>query len=218
MYLTYCKQDCIYYVFDMKVSSYSLYATIILYTKYYMKHTLFLFITQLFIVVTVGTLVVHVSSGQKTYAHTGQIKVLIPSVSVQETLIPSIPVATITSSVHSMHPVVASALEPVSDTSIYTLLNSYRESKGIAELHENSLLVASSLAKAQDMVASNYFAHTSPSGVSWYTFVIHAGYHYSATAENLAIGFSNPEFLCRHGKILLCIMRICSIQFIRTWG
>lgn len=69
--------------------------------------------------------------------------------------------------------------------------NAARTTAGLPALHESALLDAAAQAKANDMVANNYFAHTSPAGVTpWYWFV-NAGYSFSAAGENLAVDFSD---------------------------
>ena len=47
--------------------------------------------------------------------------------------------------------------------------------------------------KANDMVANNYFAHTSPSGLTpWYWFE-QVGYGFTYAGENLAVNFSDSQ-------------------------
>jgi len=45
------------------------------------------------------------------------------------------------------------------------------------------------MAKAQDMFAKNYWAHTAPDGTTGWSFISAAGYNYTAAGENLAKGF-----------------------------
>lgn len=71
--------------------------------------------------------------------------------------------------------------------------NAARTLNGVAPLHENALLDAAALAKANDMVKNDYFAHTSPSGITpWYWFV-GAGYDFTAAGENLAVDFTDSS-------------------------
>lgn len=55
----------------------------------------------------------------------------------------------------------------------------------------NSQLAAAAQAKATDMVARDYWSHTTPDGKQPWSFVSDAGYHYVAIGENLAYGFSS---------------------------
>ncbi len=53
----------------------------------------------------------------------------------------------------------------------------------------NEKLVAAARAKAQDMAAQGYFAHTSPVGVTPWHWLNQAGYSYVQAGENLAVNF-----------------------------
>lgn len=69
--------------------------------------------------------------------------------------------------------------------------NANRVSNGLSVLTVNPLLQAAAEEKADDMVKNNYFAHTSPTGVTpWYWFV-NVGYNFSYAGENLAVNFSD---------------------------
>jgi hypothetical protein len=71
--------------------------------------------------------------------------------------------------------------------------NEARVAAGLSSLRENPLLDVAAQDKANDMVANNYFAHTSPAGLSpWYWFG-KAGYDFSAAGENLAVNFSDSS-------------------------
>ncbi len=71
--------------------------------------------------------------------------------------------------------------------------NAARAANNLYVLRENYLLDAAAQAKANDMVANNYFAHTSPSGVTpWYWFE-KVGYNFLAAGENLAVNFSDSQ-------------------------
>ena len=77
----------------------------------------------------------------------------------------------------------------ISAQTLVELTNLSRASAGLASLSVNSKLVSSAQAKAADMLEHDYFAHTSPQGLSpWYWFA-QAGYDYSYAGENLAIDF-----------------------------
>jgi hypothetical protein len=69
--------------------------------------------------------------------------------------------------------------------------NQARAANGLGALAINSALNNSAQAKAQHMIANNYWAHTAPDGTEpWYFFTL-AGYDYAAAGENLAYGFDN---------------------------
>jgi len=60
-------------------------------------------------------------------------------------------------------------------------------------LAESAKLNQAAQLKAENMVANNYFNHTSPSGISpWYWFT-KVGYNYKYAGENLAIGFFDSQ-------------------------
>ena len=71
--------------------------------------------------------------------------------------------------------------------------NQSRSANGLPGLQEDPLLDAAAQAKANDMVANNYFAHTSPAGLTpWYWFA-QVGYNFDYAGENLAVNFSDSE-------------------------
>jgi len=71
--------------------------------------------------------------------------------------------------------------------------NVFREFLGIGDLKESSVLDQAASQKLQDMVNEQYFAHTSPSGISpWYWFDA-SNYNYVYAGENLAIGFLTAQ-------------------------
>jgi hypothetical protein len=71
--------------------------------------------------------------------------------------------------------------------------NHERVAANLAPLAENPLLTAAAQAKANDMAAKGYFAHTSPEGITpWYWFK-QMGYNYVYAGENLAVNFSDSE-------------------------
>jgi len=71
--------------------------------------------------------------------------------------------------------------------------NENRTANGLSALRESPLLDAAAQEKANDMVANDYFAHTSPSGLTpWYWF-LNVGYDFSSAGENLAVNFSDSQ-------------------------
>ena len=83
----------------------------------------------------------------------------------------------------------------LSTQEIIALLNHDRSQKGLEALTLDPVLNLAALAKAQDMIHKNYFAHVSPEGVApWYWFKA-LGYQYTYAGENLAAGFTDPADL-----------------------
>jgi len=81
-----------------------------------------------------------------------------------------------------------------SDT-LVSMTNSARAHEGLGSLTVNSQLSSAAMAKAQDMLANQYFSHTSPSGKTPWDFIKDAGYSYSYAGENLAIGYTDASEL-----------------------
>jgi uncharacterized protein YkwD len=57
----------------------------------------------------------------------------------------------------------------------------------------NDQLSSAAQAKANDMVAKDYWSHTTPSGQEPWAFVKKSGYTYFAAGENLAYGFNDAD-------------------------
>lgn len=71
--------------------------------------------------------------------------------------------------------------------------NQERIKAGLPELSINVKLEASSLDKAEDMVAQGYWAHTSPSGEQFFDLINEQRYDFAFAGENLARDFGTPE-------------------------
>lgn len=83
-----------------------------------------------------------------------------------------------------------------SDYSAAALLsdtNTNRSSAGETALSLDPELTAAAQAKANDMVATNYWAHTSPTGKTPWDFIAATGYQYQSAGENLAYGFTDAS-------------------------
>jgi hypothetical protein len=76
---------------------------------------------------------------------------------------------------------------------IIDLVNKSRIENGVTALAENQSLDNAAQDKLGDMLKNNYFAHTSPSGVTPWFWVEKNGYDYKYAGENLALGFSSLE-------------------------
>ncbi len=76
---------------------------------------------------------------------------------------------------------------------IISLTNQTRINLGLPELKNSSVLNIAASNKAQDMLLNQYFAHTSPTGLSPWDFIKKAGYSYMYAGENLAVHFVSAE-------------------------
>lgn len=77
---------------------------------------------------------------------------------------------------------------------IIILTNSERIKMGLPALSFNATLSLIAEAKAKDMIARQYFAHVSPSGVDVSGLAVEYGYLYKNIGENLALGdFENSQ-------------------------
>lgn len=81
----------------------------------------------------------------------------------------------------------------MSHTELAAATNNYRQQNGLAPLAINNKLNSGAQAKANDMVAKNYWSHTAPDGTEPWAFFTAAGYSYSRAGENLAYGFSTSQ-------------------------
>lgn len=70
------------------------------------------------------------------------------------------------------------------------LANMDRASNGEPSLIRNSTLDAAAKLKADDMASLQYFAHTSPQGITPWHWFNKAGYYFTYAGENLAIDFT----------------------------
>jgi uncharacterized protein YkwD len=75
--------------------------------------------------------------------------------------------------------------------SIVTLANQDRNTVGLSALSVSPTLQAAARLKVQDMVTENYFAHTSPQGVTPWHWFKEAGYSFVYAGENLAVNFAD---------------------------
>lgn len=83
------------------------------------------------------------------------------------------------------------SLAAVVSAALVDLTNGDRGANNLGRLAISSTLTAAAQAKAADMAANGYFAHTSPDGKnSWHWFK-QAGYTFLYAGENLAVDFSD---------------------------
>lgn len=81
----------------------------------------------------------------------------------------------------------------ITKASLENFANQTRKAMGLPALLKNSKLDYAAQMKAENMIANNYFAHTSPSGITPWFWFSKAGYDYKHAGENLAIGFYESE-------------------------
>jgi len=76
---------------------------------------------------------------------------------------------------------------------VINLVNQEREFRKLEILKENRQLFEAAREKSEDMINNNYFAHTSPGGLTPWHWIEKSGYDYIYAGENLAINFSSAE-------------------------
>jgi len=89
----------------------------------------------------------------------------------------------------SAHGVLAYATN-MSVSDLLSATNQQRESNGVGDLNLNGQLDNAAQAKANDMVARDYWSHNTPDGSPPWVFITNAGYNYQSAGENLAYGFT----------------------------
>lgn len=94
------------------------------------------------------------------------------------------PVALPSSSLYS------SAITP---QNIIDLTNQTRTNLNLSTLVASDKLTQAATAKAEDMVANQYFAHVSPTGLTPWSWMVKADYKYKYAGENLAVHFTSAE-------------------------
>ncbi len=81
----------------------------------------------------------------------------------------------------------------VNSADLLTDTNHVRQSQGSQTLALNTELSQAAQAKANDMVARNYWSHLTPDGKTPWSFIDKTGYTYQKAGENLAFGFGNTN-------------------------
>jgi hypothetical protein len=76
---------------------------------------------------------------------------------------------------------------------VIDLVNKARIGQGLLALPENETLDKIAQNKLEDMIKNNYFAHTSPKGVTPWSWYEKESYDYKYAGENLAINFLTAE-------------------------
>lgn len=79
----------------------------------------------------------------------------------------------------------------ISPDEIIRLTNVKRAENGLSPLTYNATLSQAALAKGNDMINKNYWAHVAPDGTQPWAFFLNAGYKYKYAGENLARDFND---------------------------
>ncbi len=93
----------------------------------------------------------------------------------------------------ALGPATISEAASITSETIINLTNQSRIENSLPELTSNGLLAKAAQAKANDMLARQYFAHNTPDGATPWSFIKAAGYSYTTAGENLAIDFTEAE-------------------------
>src|SRR5690554_2458889 len=81
----------------------------------------------------------------------------------------------------------------ISAGDVLTDTNTERAKSSLPALQLNEALSDAAFAKAQDMFTNNYWAHTSPTGVTPWKWLGDSGYNYDVAGENLAKNFPTAQ-------------------------
>jgi uncharacterized protein YkwD len=93
----------------------------------------------------------------------------------------------------SGHMQVLGRVSSISASDLLTDTNVARAQSSLPNLKINDKLDNAAFAKAQDMFANNYWAHTSPTGVTPWKWLGDAGYNYDVAGENLAKNYPTAQ-------------------------
>lgn len=96
------------------------------------------------------------------------------------------------SSVGYVKPDVLGYAANISPDEVVRLTNERRVAAGLSPVVLNPTLSTAAQAKANDMIARDYWAHVAPDGTEPWKFFKDVGYRYKYAGENLARDFSNP--------------------------
>jgi uncharacterized protein YkwD len=108
-------------------------------------------------------------------------------------LLISVKIATI--AVLTFGPVLPALSSAITSSSVVSLTNQSRSANNLSALTVNGKLAAAAQAKANDMMAKQYFSHVSPDNKQPWDFISAQGYSYQGAGENLGVGFFQAEGL-----------------------
>lgn len=81
----------------------------------------------------------------------------------------------------------------ITNKQLLSSTNAQRKINNEPVLELNKQLSAAAQKKANDMVAENYWSHSSPDGTAPWKFIKKSGYDYQKAGENLAYGFTDAD-------------------------
>jgi len=81
----------------------------------------------------------------------------------------------------------------ITSANITRLMNEARADANVDPLASNSLLASAAMAKGEDMIVRQYFAHDTPDGKRPWQWIDRTQYDYVYAGENLAMGFITAE-------------------------
>lgn len=87
----------------------------------------------------------------------------------------------------------AALASEITPEKVVELINQDRSADSVPALTVNDNLTRAAEAKADDMAREEYFAHTSPKGLTPWYWIEKNGYMYRYAGENLAIRFTDAE-------------------------
>jgi len=93
----------------------------------------------------------------------------------------------------TLGPIDTAQSSAITAENIISLTNASRTQNGLGTLSSNEKLRIAAQAKANDMLANQYFAHNSPDGRTPWDFIKASGYSYMLAGENLAVDFVEAE-------------------------
>jgi uncharacterized protein YkwD len=82
--------------------------------------------------------------------------------------------------------------DELASRNVIRVVNEERQRHGLSALKENQLLSVAALKHIEDMRDGNYFAHVSPTLISYADFISQAGYGFLYAGENIAA--ASPEW------------------------
>ncbi|MCL2280347.1 CAP domain-containing protein [Candidatus Saccharibacteria bacterium] len=80
---------------------------------------------------------------------------------------------------------------------LFAETNVARAKSNLPPLIVSDKLAAAAQSKAEDMLRTDYWAHTSPTGQTPWDFIAQSGYNYVYAGENLARGFTSTDAILR---------------------
>jgi hypothetical protein len=101
--------------------------------------------------------------------------------------------AIISASLYIFFAAQATIASDITINKVIELTNASREGASENDLSLNEKLSRAAENKASDMIAKNYFSHTSPEGVTPWKWIDAEDYDYSYAGENLAMDFQSAE-------------------------